>query len=137
MEQHFWEIMVVIFGVIVTAMLGMVGWYLAGIRSDIGKYGKRLNQHDEKIDLIAKQLSICKVDCSLKLSECKTDCLRESVSKEEWIRSESISQTQMQSMVALMNQMLGKMSMMEQLPNIIAQTLREVMTQMNKGHNND
>lgn len=113
------EIALIILGVAFTAISAMVAYYLSTIKQTMEKYGSRIDGHDEKFLQLNSKLDLCKVGCQ-----------QDMVGKVDWVRSEGYTRKLLQDQTALINQLLGKMSVVEQMPQICGQIAREIASQM-------
>jgi len=62
--------------------------------------------------------------------DCKTDCNRNFVSKEDWLREAGYSRDQLDKLNQTLNRIDGKMLVMEKLPEICGTIAREISKQI-------
>ena len=84
---------------------------------------KRIEKHDSDIRQLER-----------KMAECKIDCDRSNVSKEDWVRSEGYKRQEIKGFGDVLNRIEGKLCIIEQLPDIIGNTVRASIS-LSKGKN--
>jgi hypothetical protein len=117
-----WNITATIVGLFATVAAIAVGVLLKSIKVDIGLFSKRLDKQDDKI-----------VEMSEKQANCKVDCQRNTVSKEDWVRSEGYTRKEIKEVAQILNRMDGKLEIVGKLPEICGQIVREVAAQVGGG----
>lgn len=84
---------------------------------------KRIEKHDGDIHALAQKMADCKIDCG-----------RNTVSKEDWVRSEGFTRRELKELTMILARIEGKFCIVEKLPEIISSTVRESITRTG-GHN--
>jgi len=111
---------ITIIGVLISGMIGVLILYLRKIDSKIDKniedMTKRLDNHDTKIDQINVNFAACKIDCE-----------RNTVSKEDWVRSEGYTRTEIKKFTEVLGRIEGKLTIIERLPEITGQITRSIV----------
>ena len=69
-------------------------------------------------------------ESSGKLMECKIDCDRNMVSKEDWVRSEGYTRKEIKELATTLARIEGKLAIAENMPEIIGSTVRGVVKEL-------
>lgn len=115
MQHHLWEIILLIFGLILSGLGTLIVWNLRSIIH-------RLDSQDKKVDYLEKAFLTC-----------KQNCLQTFVDKEDWLREAGNNRQTLGEVTNTLSRMEGKMGVMEQLPAICGNIAREIAREM-KGH---
>jgi hypothetical protein len=121
-----WNIIV---GFLLSLVGGMIVFYLRSIKQFLDGMGTRLDKQDNRID--ASQAEVNRM--ARQFAECKVDCERNTVSKEDWVRSEGYTRKEIKSITTILHRMEGKLEVVERLPEICGQIARQVTEQALKG----
>jgi len=113
------SIVVSIVGICVSVAAGLIIVNLRSIRECLRNLTTRTDKQDERIDLLADKMTVCKVDCD-----------RNTVSKEDWVRSEGYTRKELKELTAAMNRMTGHLAVMEKIPQVVGAVVKEVVSQM-------
>ena len=109
---------------IVGPMLALIGTLiivnLRSIKSCITGVVARLNLHDAAITSLSKDQADCKIDCD-----------RNTVSKEDWVRSEGYTRKELKELTAAMNRFAGQLGVIDKIPQITAAIVKEVISRIN------
>jgi len=65
-----------------------------------------------------------------RLLECKVDCDRNMVSKEDWVRSEGYTRKEIKELGTTLARIEGKLAIAENMPEIIGSTVRGVVKEL-------
>jgi len=105
--------------IIVAALLSLVGgliiFYLRSIKQCLTTLGQRIDRSETDIKQITRQIADCKVDCQ-----------RTTVSKEDWVRGEAVSRGELKNITTCLNRMEGKLTVVERLPDICGQIAGQI-----------
>lgn len=117
------DIIATVFGIVVSALFAVIAWNQQStkkvIEDKINELADRLESQDNKIELMEKQLAVC-----------KQNCFQEFTKKEDWLREAGNNREQLSDMSKTLSRMEGKMGIMEQLPNICGNIAREIAREM-------
>ncbi len=104
---------------------GLVLLYLRGVKSDLQDYSQtfanRIDAQDQKIDKLNRTLSDCRIAC-------KSD----TVSKEDWVRSEGYARRELKEVTHSLNRIEGRLDVVDKLPEVCISVAREVANQVAK-----
>lgn len=123
-----WNIIV---GFLLSFVGAMIVFYLRSIKQCVDGMGTRLDKQDNRIEASQEKVS----EVSRQFAECKVDCQRNTVSKEDWVRSEGYTRKEIKDITAILHRMEGKLGIVERLPEICGQIARQVTEQALKGKN--
>jgi len=84
------------------------------------------------LNTINKRVEKLETD-SQKYSDRKAECQREFVDLEQWLRSESYTRARLDDLVKSYGSLAGSFGVLEQLPNICANVVREVIKETRGG----
>jgi len=115
-------IIATVIGILSALVGGLVLLNLRALSQTIRDLSSRSERHDNEIRQIRTDMSECKVDCD-----------RNTVSKEDWVRSEGYTRRGLERLSEQMAGLDGKMTVVEKLPEISAQIARAVASEMKKG----
>ena len=115
--------------VIIGALIGVIGAILilflkkidTKIDQNIEDMSKRLDTHDEEIKQIHANFAACKIDCD-----------RNTVNKEDWVRSEGYTRQEIKRLTDVLSRIEGKLSIIEKLPQITGQIVKSVVEELKK-----
>ena len=102
---------------------------LRSIKTCVRNFAVRVDKQDKQIEKAGEELKKFYAD----LASCKVDCDRNTVSKEDWVRSEGFTRREIKDIAATLNRIEGKISIVEKIPDICGGIVREVVTQLNNG----
>lgn len=114
-----WEIIAMVFGLILTALGTLIAWNLQAIKESQTKMFVRLDSQDERIGNLEKSYLVC-----------RQNCLQTFVDKEDWLREAGNNREQLSQLTNTLSRMEGKMGVMEQLPAICGNIAREIAREM-------
>jgi hypothetical protein len=117
---------VAIVGMLVAVVGSLIVVNLRAIKSIVTGLTSRLNQQDSTIGLIATETKDCKVDCE-----------RRFVSSELFLRETGYQRRAIEVLTAAINRLDGKLTVVEQLPQIAGKIAREVVHEMKNGETAD
>lgn len=107
----------------VSGMAAMVGALvilnLRSLSACIKEIKGRQDTHDGQMRKLGEKFAACKVDCD-----------RNTVSKEDWVRSEGYTRQAMGRLSDQLSRMDGKLSVVEKLPDICGAIARQVGEQI-------
>ena len=117
--------------VLAAALLSIVGSLiivnLRSIKTCVRNFAVRVDRQDSKIETTREELKKLYRD----IASCKVDCDRNTVSKEDWVRSEGFTRKEIKEVAGTLNRIEGKISIVEKIPDICGGIVREVVTQLN------
>jgi len=113
---------IAIVGMLVAIVGSLIVVNLRAIKSVVNGLASRLNQQDSKIGLVATEAKDCKVDCE-----------RRFVATELFLRETGYHRRAIEQLTASVNRIEGKLTVVEQLPQIAGQIAREVVHEMKNG----
>jgi len=113
---------IAIVGMLIAIVGSLIIVNLRAIKSIVTGLTSRLNQQDSKIGLVATEAKDCKVDCE-----------RRFVSTELFLRETGYHRRAIEQLTASVNRIDGKLTVVEQLPQIAGQIAREVVHEMKNG----
>lgn len=117
--------------VLAAALLGIVGSLiilnLRSIKTCIRNFAERVDKQDTSIEKAREELKKFYQD----MASCKVDCDRNNVSKEDWVRSEGFTRREIKDIAGTLNRIEGKFAVVEKIPEICGNIVREVVTQLN------
>lgn len=117
---------------IAVALLGIVGSLivsnLRSIKSCLSSFTQRVDRQDKLIEKAGDEVK----ELTMNMAVCKVDCDRNTVSKEDWVRSEGFTRKEIKEIASTLNRIEGKISVVEKIPEICGGIVREVVTQLNK-----
>jgi len=117
---------IAIVGMLVSIVGSLIIVNLHSIKSSVVKLCDRLDRQDSKIGLVGAEQKDCKVDCE-----------RRFVSTELFLRETGYSRRAMEQLTSSVNRLEGKMTVVEQLPEIAGNIARQVVKEMKNGDGND
>jgi len=121
-NQMHWSVMVTIVGVFISIACGTIAIYLRSIKQDLHLFGRRIDEH-------AKEIAFNKSDCSqlaTEMARCKTDCQRQFVPAENFIRSEAYTRQKLDGIAESVAALHGSLKVVEKLPEIIGNVVKEL-----------
>ena len=126
--------------VIIGGCLAIVGSLivlnLRSIKGCVRTFTQRVDKQDTKIEKQESNIEKAKDDLRelcRNMASCKVDCDRNTVSKEDWVRSEGYTRKEIKELASTLNRIEGKITVVEKIPEICGGIVREVVTQLNKG----
>jgi hypothetical protein len=120
MNASVWALAIV--GCLISIIGTLIILYLQTIKKSICTIGDRLDRQDTRIDLAFKSLADCKIDCD-----------RNTVSKEDWVRSEGYTRQKIEQMTNAVMELNGKVKIIEQVPELVGKVTREIILQLKSG----
>lgn len=119
--------------VIIGGCLAIVGslivFNLRSIKSCLSSFTQRIDRQDILIEKAGDEVK----GLTTNMSACKVDCDRNTVSKEDWVRSEGYTRKEIKELASTLNRIEGKITVVEKIPEICGGIVREVVTQLNNG----
>ena len=117
--------------IIAAALLSIVGsliiFNLRSIKTCVHSFAVRVDKQDIQIEKAGEELKKFYAD----LASCKVDCDRNTVSKEDWVRSEGFTRREIKEIAGTLHRIEGKFGIVEKIPEICGGIVREVITQLN------
>ena len=115
------------------ALLSIVGSLiilnLRAIKTCVRSFTQRIDRQDKLIEKAGDEVK----ELTTNMAVCKVDCDRNTVSKEDWVRSEGFTRREIKDIAGTLNRIEGKFGMVEKIPEICGGIVREVVTQLNNG----
>jgi len=102
---------------------------LRSIKSCLSSFTQRIDRQDILIEKAGDEVR----GLTMNMSACKVDCDRNTVSKEDWVRSEGYTRKEIKELASTLNRIEGKITVVEKIPEICGGIVREVVTQLNNG----
>jgi len=115
-------IVAIVFSTLASLVGALVLLNLQSISKCIRGLTGRVDKHDDELKDVRQVMSTCKVDCD-----------RNTVSKEDWVRSEGYTRRGIEKLSEQMAGLDGKMCVVEKLPEIAGTIARSVAQEMKKG----
>lgn len=126
MSEYFWQIVLAIFGFLITAVGTLIVWYLQSIKDEMRKVSARQDQQDEKIIEQNKKIdSLEKVQLV-----CRQNCQQDFVSAEQFVRNESYTRKKLDDISNQVSQLAGSLKIVEQMPAILGQIATNIVKEM-------
>lgn len=119
-----WPVMATIISALASVIGGLVLFNLKSIKSCIHGLINRLAKNEQDVQEVKDRMNTCKIDCE-----------RNTVSKEDWVRSEGYTRQELKSVTSLLNRLDGKLDVVSKLPEICADIAGKVVQQMSKEKN--
>ncbi len=113
------EIGITVFGLLLTAIGTMIAWNLQSIKSSLKDVSDRQATQDQKIGDLEKSYLLCKQDCQ-----------RAFTTKEDWLREAGNSRVKLEEISGSLNQLVGKLTIMEKLPEICGSIAQSIAREM-------
>jgi len=117
---------IAIVGMLVAIVGSLIVVNLRSIKSSVASLVSRTNQQDSRIGDIAAEQRDCKVDCE-----------RRFVSTELFLRETGYQRRAIDQLTASVNRIEGKLTVVEQLPQIAGNIARQVVREMKNGETPD
>lgn len=106
---------------VIGALLGIVGMLivlnLRSIKNSLASIDKRLDGHEERIATIEQD---------------HRDDIRNSVDKEDWVRSEAYTRNKLDRLNVSLNRIEGKLQVVEKLPEVSGAIAREIVKELTR-----
>ena len=103
-----------VIAIVISILAGLVGtlvlFNLNNIKSCMEKISNKVDKHDGRIETVERSVSDLKVDIQ-----------RNTVSKEDWVRSEGYTRKELKDVSATLSRLEGKMDVVNRLPEISAE----------------
>jgi len=128
-NQMSWDIIV---NFLLSIIGGMIIIYLRSIKQGLAVFSQRIDQQDSRIAESENELK----KITQRISDCKVDCNRTTVSKEDWVRGEAVSRSELKTVTSILNRMEGQLTIIEKLPDICGQIASQIAAKFQKGNNN-
>jgi len=109
------QIVITIVGFLLSLLSGLILFKLNSI-------SRRLDRQDDRIDVLFANLA-----------DCKKDCDRNTVSKEDWVRSEGYTRQKIEQMTDAVMELNGKVKIIEQVPELVGKITREIVAHLKSG----
>ena len=122
-NQMPWNLVV---GALLSLVGGLIIFYLRSIKQTLEMYGKRTDRNELDIKTLTNQVTTCKIDCN-----------RTTVSKEDWVRSEGYTRTELKQISQAIANLSGKLEVTAKLPEICGKIAQQIVQaqQANQGDN--
>lgn len=108
--------------ILATAVSALAILYLRSIKQCLLALVNRIDRQDDQIAKSQDDLT----DLTRKFSDCKVDCERNTVSKEDWVRSEGINGKKLDDVNNALHRIEGQLQVTNKLPEICGQIAREI-----------
>jgi len=118
-----WNLIV---GSLLSLVGGLIIFYLRSIKTSLDVYGKRTDLHEQDIKALSLQVTTCKIDCQ-----------RTTVSKEDWVRSEGYTRTELKQISQAIANLSGKLEVTAKLPEICGQLAKQIVQAQQQPHQGD
>lgn len=116
--------MLQVFGLLLSAAAALIG---SLVLWNLRMLTKQLSDQEKRIDRIEVE--------QRHLSERKSDCQRDFVSSEQWIRSEAYTRSKLDKIAESVGNLAGSLKVIEQMPRICGQIARDIVREMKNGGN--
>jgi hypothetical protein len=116
-----WPLITTIISAAATLVGGLILWNLNKLNENIKLLSDRQNGQDRELGILKDRLSVCKQDCD-----------RQTVSKEDWVRSEGYTRQLLERLSTGMSRMEGSIQIIERIPEICGKIAREVAGHIRK-----
>jgi len=102
---------------------------LRSIKSCLRNFSERINKQDTQIEKSQADVK----GFGENIRNCKIDCSRNMVSKEDWVRSEGYTRRELKELSSTLNRIEGKFAIVEKVPEICGNVVHAVMKELNSG----
>ncbi len=109
------QVVLTILGALLALVSSLILVNLKGLKACVTKLDARIDLQDSRLQIFERTMKDCKIDCD-----------RSNVSKEDWVRSESYTRTELKSIGQTLARVEGQIGMMDKLPQIVAATVSHV-----------
>ena len=117
-----WNLVV---GSLLSIVGGLIIFYLRSIKQCLHLYDKRTDRTEDDIKVLANRITTCKVDCQ-----------RDTVTKEDWVRSEGYTRTELKQISQSIANLSGKLEVTAKLPEICGKIAQQIV-QAQQAHQGD
>lgn len=108
-----WGVITFVVSICAGVVGGLVLYNLTGLKELINKVSTRQDDQDRRIS-----------DMQQTQAECKLDCERNMVSKEDWVRAEGYTRRMLEQNTATLNRLEGKLDQNQQIPETFTKTVQ-------------
>jgi len=116
------SLLLTLIGSLIAIVGSLILLNLHSIKRCIGKLSNKVDSQDNSIAEIKRDFAMCKIDCD-----------RNTVSKEDWVRSEAFTRDKLDKLVAALNRIEGQLGIVDKIPQIAGTIAREIASQMRPG----
>ena len=106
------QLISIILGAAATLTCGVMLMYLRNLKGILDNHETRMTAFDRQMQ---------------RLSARPAECIKDFVSKEDWVRSEGYTRKELKSVTATLSRIEGKLDITERLPEICGQIAREIV----------
>ena len=108
-------------GILAAIISALLIFNLRSIRECLTKLNGRIDDQDTRIAAL-----------NGRQTDCRAECDRNTVSKEDWVRSEGWTRSEIKQVMAAMNKLSGQLTVIEKLPQITGAIVKEVVREIQK-----
>lgn len=116
-----WSLVVVVVGACLSLVGALIVANLRSIKKCISKFGTRLTDCEKAVQKV-----------NLNMANCKTDCERNFVNSEVFLRETGFVRRGLENVTTAVNRMEGKLGVTEQLPQICGEIASKMAKEMKK-----
>jgi len=120
-----WNIVAAVVGAALSLVGVLIVLNLRSIKNCLKKLDVRIDKHDANIKSVETDVVSCKIECS-----------RTFVSSESFLRETGFARRSLETLTASVNNLAGKLTVVERLPQICGDISREIVRQMQNGGKN-
>ncbi len=117
-----WTIVASIIGAAIVVVGSLIAVNLRSIKHCVKGVDNRVTKAEGKVESVQSNFAACKVDCE-----------RTFVPKEAFLRETGFQRRSLDNLTAGMNRLEGKMTVVEQLPQISGNIAREIVKEIKNG----
>jgi hypothetical protein len=122
-------VITVIVGGALTLACTVVAIYLKSIKAYMSKQDDRIEKTGDKIEKLATAAS----DLHVAFACCKVDCDREFVLKGDYLAEVGKARRSMDTVSASLNRIEGQLTVMEKVPQLCGEVVKQVVSELNNG----
>lgn len=121
-------------GIVFGSLLSAIGALLLAnqqstkqlIKNKFDELSKRMDLQDEKINGQDERIE----SLTKSFSDCKQNCFQAFVQKDDWLREAGNGRVKLEEISTILNQIVGKLSFIEKLPEMAGQIARNIAKEM-------
>lgn len=119
------QILMLVIGTLLTIIVTLAALNLRTLSKSLDGFKVTLLNLDTRVTSVESKLDSRVTTAEKSIKDCKIDCDRNNVSKEDWVRGEGYTRSELKEISSKLSNIDGKLSIAEQLPQICAQVARE------------
>ncbi len=116
------DVAVIIISGMAATLSGLVLYTFKSLKADVQTMTGKVDRQDVKIETLKDKMAACKVDCD-----------RNTVSKEDWVRSEGYTRKEIKELTATMCRVETSLNVMNKIPEVVGGVVRAVVKELHEG----